>query len=220
MIQSFRQEARTNRDQFWLTDEQFSKIARHLPADARGKARADDRRVVSGIVHRLKSRGRIDAPPGYGPRKTHCNRNVRWAEKGVWAALFHALAQAGGGRDLFKSKREKDTMFKRLAFFEGTIAPGREVAFDAYIQERLAPLWTKFPGATRVEVLREVEAEEGSRHYPLVLQTTYPERDTIEKALASKARFESREMTKGLLAMFEGRIFHVVYKLDDHAPAA
>ena len=39
-----------NRDQFWLTDEQFSKIEPHLPADARGKARVDDRRVISGIV--------------------------------------------------------------------------------------------------------------------------------------------------------------------------
>ena len=50
-------------DQFWLTDEQFSKIAPHLPTDTRGKARADDRRVISGIVHVLKSGGRwTDAP--------------------------------------------------------------------------------------------------------------------------------------------------------------
>jgi hypothetical protein len=110
-------------------------------------------------------------------------------------------------------------MFKRLAFFEGTIAHGREIDFDAYINERLVPLWTKFPGATRVEVLREVEAEDGSHRYPLVLQTTYPKRDAIEKALASNVRFESREMTKGLLAMFAGRVFHVVYELSDHAAA-
>jgi hypothetical protein len=45
-------------------------------------------------------------------------------------------------------------MFKRLAFFEGAIAHGREVDFDAYINERLVPLWTRFPGATRVEILR------------------------------------------------------------------
>jgi hypothetical protein len=32
-----------NRDLFWLTDEQFSKIAPHLPTDTRGKARVDDR---------------------------------------------------------------------------------------------------------------------------------------------------------------------------------
>ena len=86
-----------NRDQFWLTDTQFSKIEPHLPTDTRGKARVDGRRVISGIVHVLKSGGRwVDAPPEYGPKKTLYNRYVRWAEKGVWAALFEALAQAGG----------------------------------------------------------------------------------------------------------------------------
>ncbi|MCW2334636.1 hypothetical protein M2323_003578, partial [Rhodoblastus acidophilus] len=29
MIQGFRKEARMNRDQFWVTDEQFSKIQPH-----------------------------------------------------------------------------------------------------------------------------------------------------------------------------------------------
>jgi transposase len=86
-----------NRDQFWLTDAQFSKIEPHLPTDTRGKARVDDRRVISGIIHVLKSGGRwVDAPPDYGPRKTLYNRFVRRAEKGVWVELFHALAQAGG----------------------------------------------------------------------------------------------------------------------------
>ena len=55
-----------------------------------------DRRVISGIVHVLKSGGRwVDAPPDYGPRKTLYNRYVRWAAKGVWSDLFHALAGAG-----------------------------------------------------------------------------------------------------------------------------
>src|SRR5271154_5648344 len=86
-----------NRDHFWLTDAQFSKIAPYLPSDTRGKARVDDRRVISGIIHVLKSGGRwADAPPDYGPRKTLYNRYVRWAERGVWVALFQALAQVGG----------------------------------------------------------------------------------------------------------------------------
>ena len=34
--------------------------------------------------------------PRTGPKKTLYNRFVRWAEKGVWIGLFHALAQAGG----------------------------------------------------------------------------------------------------------------------------
>ena len=86
-----------NRDLFWLTDEQFRRIEPHLPTDTRGKARVDDRRVISGIVHVLKSGGRwIDAQAEYGQRKTLYNRYTRWARKGVWMAVFDALARAGG----------------------------------------------------------------------------------------------------------------------------
>ena len=84
-----------NRDRFWLTEAQFARIEPYLPRDTRGKPRVDDCRVISGIVHVLKSGGRwIDAPPDYGPRKTLYNRYVRWAAKGVWVDLFHA--RAGG----------------------------------------------------------------------------------------------------------------------------
>lgn len=83
---------------FWLTKDQFAKIEPHLPTDTRGVARVDDRRVISGIVHVLKSGGRwTDAPRDqYGPHKTLYNRFVRWAEKGVWGDLFEALAAADG----------------------------------------------------------------------------------------------------------------------------
>ena len=85
-------------DRFWLSDVQFERIKPHLPNDTRGKARVDDRRVISGIVHVLKSGGRwVDAPEDvYGPKKTLYNRYVRWADKGVWAGLFDALSAEGG----------------------------------------------------------------------------------------------------------------------------
>jgi len=85
-------------DRFWLTEEQFAKVAPNLPTDTRGKERVDDRRVISGIVHVLKSGGRwADVPTEvYGPKKTLYNRFVRWGAKGVWTALFEALASAGG----------------------------------------------------------------------------------------------------------------------------
>ena len=85
------------RDYFWLTDEQFAQLEPLLPTDTRGKPRVDDRRVISGIIHVLKSGGRwADAPEIYGPRKTLYNRFVRWAAKGVWIDIFHALSAAGG----------------------------------------------------------------------------------------------------------------------------
>jgi len=111
-------------------------------------------------------------------------------------------------------------MFKRLAFFEGAIRSGREAAFDAYVNQRLVPLWTRFPKALKVEVLREVEAEDGAHRYPMVLSIAYPNRAAIEQALNSPVRFESREVTKGLFEFFDGRIFHVVYEVADHAPAS
>ena len=40
---------------FWLSDEQWKRIEPHLPTDVRGVERAEDRRVISGIVHVLKS---------------------------------------------------------------------------------------------------------------------------------------------------------------------
>ena len=84
-------------DLFWLNERQFARLAPLLPTDTRGKPRVDDLRVISGIVHVLKSGGRwIDAPAAYGPRKTLYNRFVRWAAKGVWVDVFHTLAAAGG----------------------------------------------------------------------------------------------------------------------------
>lgn len=81
---------------FWLTKEQFARLKPHLPRDTRGKPRVDDRRVISGIVHVLMSGCQWkDAPGVYGPRKTLYNRFQRWAAKGFWTNLFHALATAG-----------------------------------------------------------------------------------------------------------------------------
>ena len=77
-----------NHDHFWLTEAQFAQLEPFLPTDTRGKMRVDDRRVISGIIHVLKSGGRwVDAPAVYGPRKTLYNRFVRWAAKGVWTGV-------------------------------------------------------------------------------------------------------------------------------------
>ena len=82
---------------FWLSEEQFGRIAPLLPTDTRGKPRVDDHRVISGIIHVIKSGGRwVDAPACYGPRKTLYNRFVRWADKGVWNKLFETLAASDG----------------------------------------------------------------------------------------------------------------------------
>ncbi len=83
-------------EQFWLSDEQVESFAPCLPC-SRGKARVDDRRVPSGIIHVQRNGLRwCDAPAIYGPHKTLYNRHVRWTRNGVFARIFAALAEAAG----------------------------------------------------------------------------------------------------------------------------
>ena len=85
---------------FWLSDEQWERVETHLPRDVRGVDRVDDRRVISGIIHVLKSGCRWrDCPPEYGPPTTIYNRFVRWARRGVWENLFRELAGNGRSTD-------------------------------------------------------------------------------------------------------------------------
>jgi transposase len=41
-------------DNFWLNDEQWAAIEPHLPMVHTGPERKNDRRVISGIIHRLR----------------------------------------------------------------------------------------------------------------------------------------------------------------------
>ena len=85
---------------FWLTDAQWAKIEPRLPSDVRGKERVDDRRVISGILHVLKSGCRwCDCPPEYGPHTTIYNRFSRWAKRGIWERMFNDLAARGRSND-------------------------------------------------------------------------------------------------------------------------
>ena len=87
-------------DLFWFSDSQWLRIAPLLPDNTRGLKRVDDRRVLSGIVHVLRTGCRwADLPEAYGPHKTIYNRFVRWADRGIWEQLFAALAGRDGEPD-------------------------------------------------------------------------------------------------------------------------
>lgn len=104
-------------------------------------------------------------------------------------------------------------MIVRQAFFEGSIRPGQETAFKAYVAEKLLPMWLRFPGVREVRVLYNVERDQGAPCYPMVLSTMYDSREALAAALDSPVRYESREATKGLFDMFEGHIHHHVFEL-------
>ena len=83
-------------DLFWLSDEQWAVIEPFMPENQPGPERKDDRQVISGIIHVVKTGCRwCDCPPGYGPPTTIYNRFNRWSRRGFWKAMLAALAKAG-----------------------------------------------------------------------------------------------------------------------------
>lgn len=111
-------------------------------------------------------------------------------------------------------------MIVRQALFEGAIHPCRKAEFDDYVETALLPLWRRFPGAREVRVLREIERDAGMPEVAMVLSMTFDDRRALAAALDSPIRFESREVTKGLLALFDGRVRHHVFDLaHDAAPS-
>jgi len=84
---------------YWLSDDEWRRVELLLPRGRRGAHRVDDKRVISGIVHMLRSGARWrDCPTEYGPYTTIYNRFNRWSRQGIWLAIFKALT---GSTELF-----------------------------------------------------------------------------------------------------------------------
>jgi transposase len=81
---------------FWLSDEAWKALSPHLPRGKPGKPCVDDRRVISGILHVLKTGSRWrDVPPLFGQPTTIYNRYNRWSQRRVWQRIFERMAAAG-----------------------------------------------------------------------------------------------------------------------------
>ena len=80
--------------EYWLGEEAWAAIDPLLPKVYAGARRQDDRRIISGIVHVLRSGCRwMDCPAVYGPYTTVYNRFNRWSHRGRWQAIFEVLVQ-------------------------------------------------------------------------------------------------------------------------------
>jgi transposase len=79
-------------DKHDLTDAEWRLVEPLLPDKPRGSPRVDDRRVLNGIFHVLRTASAwCDVPERYGPRTTIYNRYNRWAKAGVWLRVFEEL---------------------------------------------------------------------------------------------------------------------------------
>ena len=82
---------------YWLSAREWQRIEPLLPRGRRGAHRVDDRRVISGVRHMLRSGARwLDCPSEYGPYTTIYNRFNRWSKQGIWEAIFYTLTGSSG----------------------------------------------------------------------------------------------------------------------------
>lgn len=106
-------------------------------------------------------------------------------------------------------------MIVRQAFFEGTIHEGREAEFRDFVEERLMPMWRRFPGARDVRVMFARERDDGAPPLALSLAMVFADEAALAIALEAPVRLESRTVTAELMRMFNGRIHHHVFELKE-----
>ena len=109
-------------------------------------------------------------------------------------------------------------MFIRCAFFKGKILPGEERNFHEHWKNNLVPLWSAFPNLIELSVMCEVESDDIKNPFPLVMSMKFKTRDNIKEALASPMRWKSKETSKKLFEMFDGRVIHTVFATDQFTP--
>ena len=74
------------------------RVIQPLLPRSRGIKRVDDRRVLNGILWRLRTgRSWAAIPEHYGPPTTCQARFVRWRDAGVWSRIVDAVAEVHSG---------------------------------------------------------------------------------------------------------------------------
>lgn len=110
-------------------------------------------------------------------------------------------------------------MITRYALFEGSIAKGKSADFRKAILEELVPTWQVFPGVTAIRVSFVEERDPGAPEVVLILAVDYPDRATLDTALASDARRISKATTERVVPQyFSGRIYHQVTEMQAFQP--
>jgi protein-disulfide isomerase-like protein with CxxC motif len=115
--------------------------------------------------------------------------------------------------------QEGKAMFVRCAFFKGTIKAGMEEAFHAHWRDHVLPHWRAFPHVLEVRVMRDVESDDDTSRFPLVMAMKFAERGHIAEALASDVRWASKAASKPLIDMLDGYVIHTVFEMDEFSPA-
>src|SRR2546427_6858162 len=110
-----------------LTDAQWEQIRPLLPKVPKrprgGRPRADDRRVLEGILWMLRSGARWQDLPEEFPSPATCRRRLRdWKEQGVWLDIWRAF---------LSELNERGQLDWSESFLDGSFAPAKKGAAES-----------------------------------------------------------------------------------------
>jgi len=138
---------------FWLDDEQWAAIEPFTPKNQPGARRKDDRRVMSGVFHVLRTGCRWqDCPRAYGPPTTIYNRFNRWSRKRFWTGMLEALASAGPAT---------------AAAIDSTYVKAQRAAYGGKVGPRHRPSGPRAAGTRRRSMHSSMSALRHRERWPL-----------------------------------------------------
>lgn len=111
-----------------LSDEQWEFIKPFLPPQPiTGRRRADDRKIINGILFVLITGCRWrDMPKVYGSPVTAWRRLRRWSEEGVWNRIIEALRDSA----YQKGKLSLETVCVDSSFIETKKGDREQLTMD------------------------------------------------------------------------------------------
>ena len=110
---------------FWFSGGQWARIEPFIPSNRRGVKPKNNRRILSGIMHVLKSGCRwVDCPPEYGPAKTVDNRFNRWSAQGIWQSILRRRPNLLNRRNEWLSTARMSKRIAALAAEKGDVGTG------------------------------------------------------------------------------------------------
>lgn len=107
--------------QIELTDAQWAVLEPLIPAQGRmGRPRADDRKVLNGILWVLRNGARWEEVPRRYAHPSTCWRRLRrWQEDGTWERIWQRLLTLLDGQGRLTLER---------AYLDGSFAPAKKGA--------------------------------------------------------------------------------------------
>lgn len=105
-------------------------------------------------------------------------------------------------------------MIVRSAFLEGSVAEADRAQFDRQMAGPVLDAIGTYPGIRRAALRRMVQADAGAPAVYMIFDLYFDDIAAMDAALASPTRQAVRQQIAQAMALFQGRVYHLVFSED------